>query len=291
MMAPRLSIGVVFALLTTIGLGALSGTILSRSLKSLVRASHRIAGGQLSAVVELEPATRSHITEARELATAMATMSARLQERLAYISEFAGNVSHEFKTPVSSLRGTVELLRDDDDMPPAQRALFLDNALSDLDRLSRLVGGLLRLARAEEGGDRRVFQLGEVVEDVAARFPALETGGEGGRVEASREQVEAMVTNLVENALRHGGPGVQVRLDLWADARETGVDVVDDGVGISTANLAKVFDRFFTTDRAGGGTGLGLALVRAIAVAHGGGVEVESAPGRTRFRVRLPRVG
>ena len=75
----------------------------------------------------------------------------------------------------------------------------------------------------------------------------------------------------------------------WTEGPWTGVDVTDDGPGISPANLPKIFERFFTTDRERGGTGLGLALVRAVAEAHGGKVEVESRPGHTRFRITLPR--
>ncbi|MFN7143970.1 MAG: sensor histidine kinase [Myxococcota bacterium] len=289
-MAPRLSAGVLLALAGTIGLAIGAGRILSRSLRALAEASHGIAAGSDEALLALEPASRSHVAEARALAAAMGTMSARLRQRLRYISEFAGNVSHEFKTPVSALRGTVELLRDDDEMPPEQRVRFLDNALADLDRLSRLVGGLLRLARAEEGGARGVVALDDVVAEVARRHPGVRHDGTAARVDVNREQAESALANLVENALRHGGPDVSVCVTGWADARWTGVDVRDDGPGISPANLAKVFDRFFTTDRAKGGTGLGLALVRAVAEAHGGRVEVESRPGDTRFRFVLPRI-
>ncbi|MDP2310126.1 MAG: ATP-binding protein [Pseudomonadota bacterium] len=290
-MAPRLSVGAILALAGTVGLAFSAGRILSRSLRSLAEASHGIAAGSEAALVALEPASRSHVAEARALAAAMGTMSARLRQRLRYISEFAGNVSHEFKTPVSSLRGTIELLRDDDDMPPEQRARFLENALDDLDRLSRLVGGLLRLARAEEGGARTVFNLDDVLTELVARHPQVARTGTAAKVDANREQIESALTNLVENALRHGGPEVHVRVESFSDGGWTGVDVLDDGSGISSANLKKVFDRFFTTDRAKGGTGLGLALVRAVAEAHGGRIEVESAPGRTRFRFVLPRVG
>lgn len=285
-MSPRLSVGVVLALAGTVGLAIAAGRILSRSLRALAEASTGIATGSDTALLALEPAGRSHVSEARALALAMGTMSARLRQRLRYISEFAGNVSHEFKTPVSSLRGTVELLRDDDEMPAAQRTLFLDNALADLDRLSRLVGGLLRLARAEEGGARAAVELDPLVAEVAARAGLVATPG-ASRVDAVREQVEAVVTNLVENARRHGGPTITIA--GWTDGALTGVDVTDDGPGISAANLPKIFDRFFTTDRAKGGTGLGLALVRAVAEAHGGRIEVESRPGYTRFRLVLPR--
>jgi signal transduction histidine kinase len=287
-MAPRLSVGGAVALALTIGLGVASGLVLSRSLKQLALASRRIAAGQHAALVEIEPATRSRVAEARELALAMATMSARLQERLRYITEFAGNVSHEFKTPVSSLRGTVELLRDDEEMPAEQRTLFLDNAQADLDRLSRLVGGLLRLARAEEGGERRVVPLGLVAAAVVDRHPSVRSAGEAGAVEGNREQLEAALENLVENALRHGGDGVNVRVICWREGDSTGFTVEDDGPGISPANLARVFDRFFTTARDRGGTGLGLALVKAICQSHGGSVEVTSEARRTAFRARFP---
>jgi len=289
-MAPRLSVGVPLALLGTVGLAIGAGRILSRSLRALADASHGIAAGSDAALLALEPASRSHVAEARALAAAMGTMSARLRRRLRYISEFAGNVSHEFKTPVASLRGTVELLRDDDEMPPAQRDRFLDNAEADLDRLSRLVGGLLRLARAEEGGARWVVALDALVAEVVGRHPGVVADGHAARADINREQVESAVSNLVENALRHGGDAATVRVTGWVEGPWTGIDIRDDGPGISSANLPRVFDRFFTTDRANGGTGLGLALVRAVAEAHGGRVEVESRPGDTRFRLVLPRI-
>lgn len=291
-MAPQLVTGLGLTLAGTVVLAVTAGRVLSRSLRRLATAAGRIAGGSHGAIAELEPVLASRVLEARELAQAFGTMTGRLQERLGYIAEFAGNVSHEFKTPVSSLRGTVELLRDDDEMPPEQRARFLDNALADLDRLSRLVGGLLRLARAEEGtADRRVFLLDEVVLALAEKHPGLRVEGRAGRVDGNREQVEAALANLVENAYRHGGDGVTVTARLWAEGEAVGVDVVDDGPGISAANLPRVFDRFFTTNRAGGGTGLGLALVRAVARAHGGDVEVTSRPGETRLRFRVARGG
>ena len=286
-MAPRLFVGVLIALAGTVALAISSGRILSRSLEGLGRASQRIAGGDDEAP-EIEHASRSHVSEARALASAMASMSARLRERLRYISDFAGNVSHEFKTPVSSLRGTVELLRDDEAMPPEQRTRFLDNAMADLDRLSRLVGGLLRLARAEEGGPREAVSLDHLMAVVRSRHEQVTVEGNAGCVIGNAEQLEAALTNLVENAYRYGGPAVNVRAVCWRADGHAGVDVVDDGPGISAANLPRIFDRFFTTDRLGGGTGLGLAFVRAVCHSHGGRVDAESEPGRTRFRIVLP---
>lgn len=281
-MWPRLGLGLAATAGMTVGVALLAGYYASRSLRALAEVSERIGAGDLPRAEEVEEAAGSRIAEARALARAMLAMAERLRARLTYISEFAGNVSHEFKTPVSSLRGTVELLKDDPEMPPEQRTRFLDNALADLDRLSRLVGGLLRLARAEEGGQRAPLDLGALAREVGARFE-VPVEGEAGEVLANREQLDAVFANLLENARRHGGAGVRLRLAPGE------VEVVDDGPGITAANLPKVFDRFFTTDRARGGTGLGLALVRAVVEAHGGEVDVRSRPGETIFRVRLPR--
>jgi signal transduction histidine kinase len=286
-MAPRLSAGLALALGGTVALAVAAGLVLSRSLTALAAASLRVAQGQQTALQDVEPALESRVAEARELARALVTMSGRLQRRLGYIREFAGNVSHEFKTPVSALRGTIELLRDDEEMPPAQRLTFLDNALHDLDRLSRLVGGLLRLARAEEGGDRRVIELEALLDEALRAHPGVVRRGQSGRVEGSHEQLGSVVKNLVENARQHGGSAATIEVCGHISPGQTGFDVIDDGPGISPANLPRIFDRFFTTDRSEG-TGLGLALVKAICEAHGGSVTVQSAPGRTVFSVRLP---
>lgn len=286
-MAPRLSGGAVLALALTTALAIFAGWRASRSLKLLALASERIAAGHLGTDDTFAEARESRIQETALLGNAMALMASRLRARLAYISEFAGNVSHEFKTPVSSLRGTIELLRDDEEMPPEQRTRFLNNALADLDRLSNLVGGLLRLARAEEGGPREQVNLDTLVDELLRRHPDIALTGSAGTVSGVREQLDTLVTNLVENARRHGGP--TVRVERWRTDTQAGVTVEDDGPGIPPAHLASLFERFYTTDRARGGTGLGLALVKAIAEAHHGGVSVESEPGRTRFRAWVGR--
>lgn len=284
-MTPRLSGGALVALGLAAGLSLFIGWRAARSLRLLARVSERISAGQVDEAA-LEDARASRILETARLADAMGVMATRLRARLAYISEFAGNVSHEFKTPVSSLRGTIELLRDDDQMPPEQRARFLDNAIVDLDRLSNLVGGLLRLARAEEGGERAPVDLDRLATAVVRRHPGVALGGRAGVALVAEEQLDAVLENLVANACRHGGP--TVRVEAWRRDREAGFDVIDDGPGIDPRILGQLFDRFFTTDRERGGTGLGLALARTVCERHGGGVRVESRPGETRFSAWVP---
>jgi signal transduction histidine kinase len=276
--------GAGLAVSATIALAAWVGWVATRSLTALADASHRVADGDRAALTALAGPSRSHVAEVGEVASAVETMADRLQARVAYIGEFAGNVSHEFRTPIATLKGTVELLKDDADMPGEQRVKFLDNATAEVERMDRLVGGLLALARAEDAGDRVRVGIAELL----TPGERVSVEGSGGHVLGNRAQLETVVRNLVDNAFQHG-KAARVRLVAWSDRGRTGFDVVDDGVGISAANLPRIFDRFFTTDRAGG-TGLGLAMVRAIVTAHGGTVSVESQPGTTRFRVDLPMV-
>lgn len=288
-MSPRLVWGGIACVLLTMALSWRWATLGSRSLKRLAEAAARVSEGDLQQVENLEHIHGSHVAEVGDVARSFASTGQQLRERLSYISEFAGNVSHEFKTPIATLRGTIELLSEDEDMPPAQRERFLANANAELERLERLVTGLLRLARAEEISVREDIDLHDISRALADRFPQVELDGHAGEVVGNREQVVSAIQNLVENALAHGGDDVQVVLRGWAMGAHTGVEVEDNGPGISDANQKRIFERFFTTGRKRGGTGLGLALVQTIARSHGGSVSVQSRPGRTVFRLSLPR--
>ena len=283
-----LVLAVGLSLLATIALSLASAHILSRSLRALSRASHRIRDGSLGAVDELARPRRSHVAEVGELSHDLTQMTDRLQQRLGYISEFAGNVSHEFKTPITTLRGTVELLRDEPEMDPAQRERFLTNALADLERLERLVSGLLALARAEEGGGSEPVELDVLLVELTRGLPGVMVEGRAGTAPGNPAQLRVALRNLVDNALQHGGEGTSVRVVGRREGERAVIEVHDDGPGISEANLPRVFDRFFTTGRASGRAGLGLAMVRAIVRGHGGEVTVSSQPGATCFMVELP---
>lgn len=235
----------------------------------------------------LDSVLGTRIAEVRQVAAAFQGTLRRLRDRLRDNEEFAANVSHEFRTPLTTLRGTMDVLMDDADMPAEQRRRFLENARTDLDRLLRMVQGLFDLARVESTSRRQRVELDELAADLQHRFPEVVVSGRGGSVEADGAQLELAVANLIENARLHGGP--PIRLHVWAEGERTGVDVEDGGPGISAANLPQVFDRFFTTGRGRKGTGLGLAIVRAVARAHEGDVEVQSRPGATTFRLWVPR--
>ena len=299
-MSPRLVWGQLIALALTIVVAVFAGRLGTRSLASLAAAARRITHGSGSEDPKLMRSAGSHVDEVRALAMATAAMAEQLQSRVAYINEFAGNVAHEFRTPIATLRGTAELLRDDDAMEPERRRRFLDNALDELERLERLVDGLLTLARAEQSHAGARVGLAELLGELPKRWPEirLEVSERAGGVEGSAAQLATVLDNLIDNAYAHGGPEVDVRVRGLGPGDDppaiddaegcTGFEVCDDGPGISAANLDQIFDRFFTTNREQGGTGLGLALVQRIVDTHGGRIEVESAPGRTCLRVWFP---
>ncbi|MCA9686390.1 MAG: hypothetical protein KC457_29755, partial [Myxococcales bacterium] len=295
-MSPRLIWGLLAALVVTIALAVFAGRLGTRSLASLAEAARRITHGSGGEGAKLLRSAGSHVDEVRELATATAAMAEQLQSRVDYINEFAGNVAHEFRTPIATLRGTAELLRDDEQMNPERRRRFLDNALEELERLERLVDGLLALARAEQPHGGGTVALEALLADLSQRWPELElapsiSGSKpSASVEGSESQLALALDNLVDNAYAHGGPEVRVRARAHIDEelQAVAIEVEDDGPGVSPANQSKIFDRFFTTNREQGGTGLGLALVRRVAETHGGRIEVESEAGRTCMRLWLP---
>jgi two-component system phosphate regulon sensor histidine kinase PhoR len=223
--------------------------------------------------------------------------------------DFVANVSHELKTPITSIKGFVETLLDgavDDD---ADRRRFLEIVARQADRLSAIIEDLLALSRIEqsEGAGNLPLEptpLGQVLAAVAA-----DCGPRAGEKEITLEidcpddllagvnppLLEQAVINLVDNAIKYSDTGRTVRLagSAGPDGRVL-LAVYDEGCGIAAEHLPRLFERFYRVDRARsrrlGGTGLGLAIVKHIALAHGGSVTVESTPGvGSTFTIHLPR--
>jgi two-component system, OmpR family, sensor kinase len=218
--------------------------------------------------------------------------------------EFVADASHELRTPLTSVLANLELLQASLGGPgQAEDREVVDSALRSSRRMSRLVGDLLLLARADAGrlDKHRRCDLAEVAGDAAAEAAPLM--GERTltvdndrplRVEGSPDELHRMVLNLLDNAARHTPPGAMIELSLREEDGDAVIEVVDDGPGIPPAMREQIFDRFVRgegpADTAGGtGTGLGLAIVSAVADSHGGSVEAaESESGGALFRARIP---
>lgn len=222
-------------------------------------------------------------------------------------SEFMATISHEFRTPLTSINMALDILLQEirGELNPAQRELLAD-ARKDGQRLKRLVKDLLDLSKLESGKyqpQRQPLDLAEVVEealqplrffwkakdirleiDIAAGLPPL--SGE-------RQRIAQVITNLVKNAIQYTPAGGSVRISAAQAGNDCRICVADSGEGIPEEALELIFDKFVQvknfSDAAEGNIGLGLAIVREIVAVHRGKIWVESEPGRgSRFYVSLP---
>jgi signal transduction histidine kinase len=222
--------------------------------------------------------------------------------------QMLADVSHELKTPLTSIRGYLETLRMPDViMEPATRERHLDTVDRETRRLERIVADLLDLARFENNAaplDVRLFAIDRVFSHVIDRHER-EAAAAGVRVEstvhdgadhvaADPHRIEQVIDNLVVNAIRHTGPGGTVQLEAGRSGDRAVLWVIDSGDGIAPEHLPHVFDRFYKVDparAASPGSGLGLTIARAIILQHGGSIQVASVPGRTEFWFELPQSG
>ena len=289
--------GALVLLLVVLALSLFTSLTISRPVHALIEQARRAARGERGAVTPLRHAGTREI---HELSETIAAMAATLESRAAYIRDFAAHVSHEFKTPLTSMQGAVELLREHAaEMSAAERERFLGMLAADANRLERLVRRLLELARADVLQPRHEqAAVADVVGAVAMRQRELglevsfDNQAPGARVAIAAEILDSILGTLCDNARQHAGANARVSIRCVADAaaRQLLIDFSDNGPGISPGNAAKVFEPFFTTARERGGTGLGLSIARSLLAAHGGGIVLMPAQQGAAFRLSLPMV-
>ena len=213
-------------------------------------------------------------------------------------SRFLADLSHEFQTPISILKGNVECLERIKNMKGKSEFYTIETTL---DRLSRLVDNLLSIARlnfSKTNLEKRRVNVEKLLEQayddclVLARDKgvALSFSSEKCFVFGSADKLKEVLLNLISNALSHTLPGGTISLSAKISDDEIEIAVTDTGSGISRKNLPHVFERFYKIDGNGlGGTGLGLYICRQITEAHGGTITAESKPGKgSSFIIRLP---
>ena len=218
--------------------------------------------------------------------------------------DFIANLSHELRTPITSLKALTETLRDGAIEQPSVAKDFLDKMNFEVDRLAQMVQEIGDLSRIESGEaqlQRRSVNIPDIVVRAVERLKAqseraglcLETQIASGlpQVSADEGRVEQVLLNLIHNAIKFTPPGGRIDVTARVDGNNILVSVSDTGVGISTDDLPRVFERFYKADRArgGGGTGLGLAIAKHVVEAHGGQIWVESVEGRgATFSFSIP---
>lgn len=276
-------------LLLTLAIGFVFHRAITRPVRELIARTARIERGDRTA---LRPLDHHGTAELAELSRGLLDLAGHLTRRSDFVATFARHVSHEMKSPLTSIQGAVELLRDDladGAMSEADRRAFLDNVLADTRRLTAIVARLRDLARAETSPTGGVTTVDAALMAVAVDLPDVKVAGHGdtsAEVRMSSETLAIVLAHLGDNAARHGA----TRLDVTVRRRPDRVEiaVADDGHGISPGNRDKVFDAFFTTRRESGGTGMGLVIVRAMLEAHGGEIALAESTAGALFELVLP---
>lgn len=264
-------------------------------LRRFAATAAKVDAGDLAPRLESSPADAA---ELRTLAEAFNHMLDRLDQAFARQRQFVSDASHELRSPLTAIRGQLEVLARSDSPSVAEIRRVEATTMTEMGRVERLVDDLLALARLDEGvgpvprevqaapflrglvagADMEIAELGELVE---------------GSIEVDPDLIAQVVRNLLTNARRHAGPDGRVALSARADGESLLVMVDDDGPGIPSEQRERVFDRFHRNQasraRASGGSGLGLGIARSIVEMHDGRIWVEDSElGGARVCFRLP---
>jgi signal transduction histidine kinase len=263
-------------------------------LRRFAATATEVDAGDLSPRIRSDPASAA---ELRSLGDSFNLMLDRLEDAFARQRGFVSDASHELRSPLTAIRGQIEVLAREPEPDAAAVKRVEAATLAELRRVERLVEEMLALARLDEGVGPARREL-----DAAAFLRAAVEAAPGdaaidvtaaGRIEIDPDMVGRVIRNLVENARSHAGPEGTITVSSTALDGRLRVDVDDDGPGIAPADRERVFDRFHRSDagraRASGGAGLGLAIARSIVDAHGGRIWAEQSPlGGARVSFELP---
>jgi signal transduction histidine kinase len=311
--------GAIIALLLSLLLAYLLARWIGDPLQRLMLAAHRVSssGGpdryspdRISPdQLDASPDVARGPKEIRELADAFQAMLARVRASQRSQRDFVANVSHELKTPLTSIQGFAQALLEGAAESPEARRQAAQVIYDEAGRMHRLAVDLLDLARLDAGtADLRMadFDLHALLAGVVERLgPVADARGvilrlsvrpDMPAVSGDADQLAQVFTNLVDNAVKFTPQGGEVTVGATPGAAEIDVSVSDTGEGIAPEDQLHVFERFFQADsaRSGGqthGAGLGLAIAREVVIAHGGTITLRSELGKgTTFKVSLPRV-
>jgi signal transduction histidine kinase len=280
-----LVVALISVVMAVVAAWALANTV-ARPLRRVRLATERLAAGEDAVQVPDDEGP----PEVRSLARSFNSMSSQLSGLLAAQRSFAGDASHQLRTPLTALRVRLDQAAEAIDEHPAEAKLRLEAATAETERLQHLVSQLLMLARTEgRTVERQVVDLAAVVRERVEMWQLLAedtdvevvcTDVATARALTAPEAAEQVIDNFLDNALRAAPAGSRVEVVVALEASGVVLRVLDRGVGMSDEHRAHAFDRFWRApDAASGGSGLGLAIVQRLVQASGGTVALAPRPG------------
>ncbi len=269
-------------------------------LMKITEAASRYAEGDLKHRLSLH--TRDEIGY---LADTMNYMAEKLNKSEEYQKEFIANVSHDFRSPLTSIKGYLEAILDGT-IPPEMQEKYLQRVISETERLNKLTQGLLTLNSLDQKSmlSRSNFDINQVIKETAASFEGtcdakdivldLTFSDSEIMVYADLGEIQQVLYNLIDNAIKFSQPSSTIYIQTSIQYEKVFVSVKDTGIGIPKDSLKKIWERFYKTDLSRGrdkkGTGLGLSIVKEIIQNHGETIDVISTEGvGTEFIFTLPR--
>ncbi|HSK97342.1 MAG TPA: HAMP domain-containing sensor histidine kinase, partial [Euzebyales bacterium] len=278
-------VGVV-AILVAAGIAWFGAGRILAPIRRLTRTAERISDRDLDQRIEV-----AGDDDVARLGRTFNAMLDRLQQAFATQRRFLNDVGHELRTPITIVRGHLEVLGDDPDERRETIALVVD----ELERMRRLIDDLVMLAKSEQPDflDLAAIDVGDLAHEIARKAERLADrlwvleGADEGIIVADRQRLTQAVVQLAQNAVEHTDRGDTIALGCSLIDSEARLWVRDSGPGFAGSDPRKLFERF--VGERSGGTGLGLAIVQAIAHAHGGDVAAEEAPGGgALFTITVP---
>lgn len=271
----------------------------TRPLRDVAATARQVSSTNLNERLSIE----GYPSELAALAATFNAMLERLEESFTRLSRFSGDIAHELRTPVNNIRGQAEVALARTRSPEEYREV-LSSCLEETVRLSELIESLLFLARSESPGAHLKLSdesISGILADLRDYFDAtaaemgvtIRVDSQGLIAEVDRTLLQRALINLVSNALAHTGAGQTIWLTAKAEGERIHIQVRDTGVGIPSAALPHLFDRFYRADpsrtRNSGGSGLGLAIVQQIVFLHRGDIQISSEVGQgTTITLTLP---
>lgn len=299
----RLGALIAGSIVAALGIAAIGGAFLARSALAPIDRITQTAR-EITRAHDLGKRIEAPNTsdEVGRLASTFNEMLARIEELFRVQQRFVADVSHELRSPLTAVRGNMDLLRRGAAADPEAREEGLAAIDSEVARMSRMVSDLLMLAQADAGVPiaKDKVEMDTLLLDVyrQARMSAdgvkVSLGAEDqATILGDRDRLKQALLNLVGNAINYTPSGGEVKLSLQKDKEWVRIAVNDTGIGIAPEHIPHLFDRFYRADkaraRAAGGAGLGLAIAKSVVDAHNGKITVDSKVGRgTTFTIWLP---